>query len=61
MLDRDGNGFIDREELRSILSKHGLLNNEEAERSINQIFDSTDENRDGKIDFGEFVAAITKI
>lgn len=61
MLDRDGNGFVDREQLLMILSKHGHLNNEEAINNVNQIFDSTDENKDGKIDFSEFVSAVLKI
>lgn len=58
MLDKDGNGMIDREEVMSILSKHGHL---QAEKDTNEIFDTTDANNDGKIDFKEFKAAMCKM
>lgn len=48
MLDKDGNGMIDRDELMGILSRHGLL---EAEKETDEIFEATDVNGDGKIDF----------
>lgn len=35
MLDKDGNGMIDRDELLSILSKHGHV---QAETEANEIF-----------------------
>lgn len=61
MMDKDGNGFIDREELFVILSKHGYLNKDNLEKQMEQIFQSTDANKDGKIDFGQFAAVVTKV
>lgn len=58
MLDKDGNGMIDRDEVMGILSKHGHL---QAEKDTNEIFETTDENGDGHIDFKEFKVAICKI
>lgn len=61
MLDKDGNGFIDKDELMMILNQHGHIDSEKAESDLNEIFESTDLNKDGKIDFDEFVATISKI
>ena len=42
----------------SILSKHGHL---QAEKDTNEIFETTDVNGDGKIDFKQFKIAICKM
>lgn len=60
MLDKDGNGFVDRDEIMGILSQHGHIN-ERIQKDADEIFNSVDVNRDGKIDFEEFVATICKI
>jgi calmodulin len=48
--DRDGDGFIDAAELRAVLG-FGAAGAAERQRMI----DAYDEDRDGKIDFSEFV------
>merc|ERR1711904_486251 len=56
-IDTDGNGVITREELGDALKKFGLL---ESEHSIDEVLDEVDENRDGFIDYNEFVASLRK-
>jgi calmodulin len=52
VFDRDGDGFIDAGELGSVLRSLGLGSGaEECRRMIN----AYDEDRDGRIDFREFV------
>lgn len=50
-MDKDGNGYVDRDEILQILNKHGYLNNEKLNEQVNEIFETTDINLDGKIDF----------
>ena len=61
MLDKDGNGFIDREQLVGILSQHGFINSQTLQEEVNEIFAESDTNKDGKIDFDEFVGTVCKI
>ena len=61
MMDKDGNGFIDQDELLVILNQHGHINSETALRDVKEIFNASDINKDGKIDFEEFCNTITKI
>ena len=61
MLDKDHNGYIDRDELLQILNKHGYLNNEKVNEELEEIFASTDVNHDGKIDFNEFALVMKKV
>ena len=60
-MDKDGNGFVDRDEIVQILNKHGYLSNEKINEQVNEIFDTTDSNHDGKIDFSEFAAVMCKV
>lgn len=50
-MDKDGNGYVDRDELMMLLSKHGYLSKDKVEEEIDEIFNTTDSNKDGKIDF----------
>lgn len=62
MIDNDGNGVVDKEELVAILNRFGLKKKGLKEKNINddlsKIFSSVDKNNDGKIDFEEFVATV---
>lgn len=50
--DIDGDGFIQEEELRQVMTKMGQNPTEE---EINAMFKAADLNRDGKISFEEFI------
>ena len=50
-MDKDGNDYVDREEILVLLNKHGYLNKEKVNEEIEEIFKTTDVNRDGRIDF----------
>ena len=62
MIDNDGNGVVDKEELVAILGRFGLKKKGLKEKNINsdlsKIFSTADKNNDGKIDFEEFVATV---
>lgn len=47
--DADGNGKIDRSEMRDVLTNLGI-----SQRLMNTLMDEIDVNRDGKIDYNEF-------
>ena len=48
LLDKDGNGYIDYDELRSVLREKGeALSEEEFQRVIDEL----DANKDGRIDY----------
>ncbi|XP_021339259.1 calmodulin-A-like [Mizuhopecten yessoensis] len=49
--DKDGNGFLDKEELKAILKEEG---------DIDDLMKVIDTNGDGLIDFEEFVAMMTE-
>lgn len=56
-LDVDGDGFITRSEMRGAFGKMGhSLNDAE----VNAIFDQCDINKDGKINFDEFVTMMCR-
>mmetsp|Transcript_74022 Transcript_74022/g.130800 ORF Transcript_74022/g.130800 Transcript_74022/m.130800 type:complete len:517 (+) Transcript_74022:20-1570(+) len=67
VFDIDGNGFIDRSELGKLLLSEGSLSTWNLDDSptkgghhpeINAIYDELDADRDGKIDFAEFMAVM---
>ena len=49
--DNDGNGTIDREEVKAIMNKLGL---DPRERDLDKMIANIDINKDGLIDFDEF-------
>ncbi len=61
MIDNDGNGVVDKEELNAILKRHDMRRKVLKEKNLddsNRIFSVADKNNDGKIDFQEFVATV---
>ena len=56
MFDRDGNGTIDREELRDVMQQLGEKLSEE---DIEEMIQDADQNGDGVIDYKEFVRYMT--
>ena len=44
-----------------ILNQHGFLNEGTLQEEVNEIFAESDTNKDGKIDFEEFVGTVCKI
>ena len=52
IFDRDGNGYIDFAELKTVITRMGEpLTDKEAD----EIFQQADSNGDGKLDYDEFV------
>jgi len=56
ILDKDGDGFIDEEELASVMG----FGNDQSNGVMKKIISDIDDNRDNKIDFSEFKKMITK-
>ena len=56
MFDADGSGTISKDELRDALTKAG---NRISEAEFNELFDETDADGSGEIDYGEFIAMLT--
>ena len=55
IFDRDGNGYIDLKELKTVITRMGEpLSDKEAD----EIFRAADLNGDGKLDYDEFVQMI---
>ncbi|GLU04623.1 hypothetical protein SLE2022_217610 [Rubroshorea leprosula] len=54
--DTDGSGFISREELRQALNQYGMGD----DATIDEILDDVDTNKDGRINYDEFVAMMKK-
>ncbi|CAI5455974.1 unnamed protein product [Caenorhabditis angaria] len=53
--DLNGDGFIQKEELRSVMQK---MNPSSTEEDLNEMFLSADKNSDGAIDFTEFLGIV---
>lgn len=56
VMDADGNGYVTREELKSMLYGLGEIVNDDY---IEDMISKADLNRDGKIQFDEFVRSAT--
>ncbi|KMS95385.1 hypothetical protein BVRB_008780 [Beta vulgaris subsp. vulgaris] len=54
--DKDGSGYITREELRQAMTKVGMGD----ESTIDEILNDVDTNKDGRINYEEFVAMMKK-
>ncbi|XP_059318068.1 calcium-dependent protein kinase 29-like [Lycium ferocissimum] len=54
--DKDNNGFITRDELRHALTKYGMGD----EATIDEILDDVDTDKDGKINYDEFVSMMRR-
>ena len=56
MFDRDGNGMIDRDELKVVMKQLGEKLSEE---DIEEMIQAADKNGDGMIDYQEFISYMT--
>lgn len=56
LLDKDGNGTIERNELQTLFSDNAI--NEINGKSLDEIFEACDKDKSGSIDFDEFKQAI---
>ncbi|THG19010.1 hypothetical protein TEA_008748 [Camellia sinensis var. sinensis] len=54
--DKDGNGFISREELRQAMTQYGMGD----EATIDEVLDDVDTDKDGNINYDEFVAMMRR-
>lgn len=54
--DKDGNGFITRDELRQAMQEYGMGD----EATIDEVINDVDTDRDGRINYEEFVAMMRK-
>ncbi|KAD0637535.1 hypothetical protein R6Q59_012364 [Mikania micrantha] len=54
--DKDDSGFITRDELKHSMTQYGMGN----EETINEVLDDVDTDKDGRINFEEFVAMMRK-
>ncbi|KAK3016579.1 hypothetical protein RJ639_005852 [Escallonia herrerae] len=54
--DKDGSGFITRDELKQTMTEHGMGD----EATIDEVINDVDTDRDGRIDYEEFVALMRK-
>jgi len=57
VFDKDGDGYISREELRSILEQ---LQQTITEEEFNDMMEEADKDGDGRIDYDEFVKMMSK-
>jgi Ca2+-binding EF-hand superfamily protein len=57
-LDKSGDGFLDKNELRTLLQKTGK---KFTEAELNEILKEADTNNDNKISYAEFIAACTHV
>lgn len=55
-IDKDGNGYLTREELRRIFVQHSVF---ATDREIGQLVERYDRNKDGRISYAEFMDEIT--
>jgi calcium-dependent protein kinase len=58
--DKDNSGEISREELEEVF-KQGINDKNKIKEALDKIIDEVDENKDGKIQFEEFVHIMTKM
>lgn len=55
-LDFDENGFITKEEMRTLLRNHGFF---ATETELTSLVDRFDKNKDGRISYSEFIQEVT--
>ncbi|KAL3890968.1 hypothetical protein ACJMK2_003234 [Sinanodonta woodiana] len=55
--DKDGNGYIDRDELKAVLTQFG---DKMTEEEVDNVLHEADTNGDGRIDYPEFCEQMTK-
>ena len=55
--DKDNSGYISREEVVKVIADFGL--DGELEADVNEFMEAADTNKDGKIDYDEFLAVMT--
>ena len=51
--DRDGNGSIEKEELKTVISE--ISGDHVSDEEVNEMFVEADSNKDGKIQLDEFI------
>ena len=56
--DKDNSGFISKEELIQVLQSRGIV--QVTSDQVNVLLKESDEDRNGKIDYEEFVLLMTK-
>ena len=56
-MDSNGDGFISKDELKSLLSS---LGEPVEDKFIDEMIAAVDPNGDGKVDFNEFISAVTQ-
>ena len=56
--DRDGNGFIDRDEIKATMGS--LCGGHVSNSEVDEMLDEADLNKDQKIDPGEFITVMKK-
>jgi Ca2+-binding EF-hand superfamily protein len=56
--DKDGNGYIDKEELKNTMTND--LGIPLTEKETTEMINEADVNKDGKIDYNEFVSIMKK-
>ncbi|KAJ0967883.1 hypothetical protein J5N97_024800 [Dioscorea zingiberensis] len=54
--DKDGSGYITRDEIKQAMQEYGMAD----DATIDEILDDVDTDKDGKIDYDEFVAMMRK-
>ena len=57
MFDKDGNGSIDRDELKTVFGELGKFF---AEEEIQRMIDAADADQSGSLEYEEFIALISK-
>jgi calcium-binding protein CML len=60
VFDEDGDGYISAEELKTVLEKLGLIEGKNMVQ-VQIMICSVDQNRDGRVDFGEFKTMMKSI
>ena len=56
LLDKDGNGYLSKKELRQAMNKQKIKITDE---TFNAMFEDSDINKDGRIDYNEFIMIMT--